>query len=110
MIHVMLFTDRKKDIVKLQFGEYISLGKIELQLNRLVVVDNSCVYGNSEKDFVVALVVPNVKVLLELGAKLGKGDLSMEQMCDDPEMNKAIEKLIIQHCKSEYVLNFTLDK
>ena len=32
--------DRKKDLVKLQLGEYVSLGKVEAQLKTNPVVDN----------------------------------------------------------------------
>mgnify|MGYP007002759620 CR=1 FL=1 len=32
--------DRRKDLVKLQFGEYISLGKVEAELKCSTYVDN----------------------------------------------------------------------
>ena len=38
--------DRKKDLVKLQLGEYVSLGKVEAQLKTHPLVDNICVYGD----------------------------------------------------------------
>ena len=38
--------DRKKDLVKLQMGEYVSLGKVEAQLKTHPLVDNICVYGD----------------------------------------------------------------
>ena len=34
--------DRKKDLVKLQFGEYISLGKVEAALKACPFVENIC--------------------------------------------------------------------
>ena len=39
--------DRKKDLVKLQLGEYVSLGKVESQLKTHPLVENICVYGDS---------------------------------------------------------------
>ena len=39
--------DRKKDLVKLQLGEYVSLGKVEAQLKTHPLVENICVYGDS---------------------------------------------------------------
>eukprot|EP00093_Oithona_nana_P001045 01045.XXX_2991_4_1 [CDS] Oithona nana genome sequencing. len=48
--------DRKKDLVKLQHGEYVSLGKVEAQLKTHHLVENICVYGDSYKNCTVALV------------------------------------------------------
>lgn len=38
--------DRKKDLVKLQAGEYVSLGKVEAALKNLPLIDNICAYAN----------------------------------------------------------------
>lgn len=40
------FPDRKKDLVKLQAGEYVSLGKVEAMLKNCPLVDNICAYAN----------------------------------------------------------------
>ena len=37
---------RKKDLVKLQSGEYVSLGKVEALLKTCSLVENICVYGD----------------------------------------------------------------
>jgi long-chain acyl-CoA synthetase len=52
--------DRKKDLVKLQGGEYISLSKIEVTLKLLSFVDNCCVCANPLKSNCVVLISPNV--------------------------------------------------
>lgn len=41
-----VFPDRKKDLVKLQAGEYVSLGKVEAMLKNCSLVDNICAYAN----------------------------------------------------------------
>ena len=51
--------DRKKDLVKLQLGEYVSLGKVEARLKTHPLVENVCVYGDPYKKFTVALIVPS---------------------------------------------------
>ena len=55
----MKIIDRKKDLVKLQFGEYVSLGKVESELKTCPLVENVCVYGDATKIYTVALVVPD---------------------------------------------------
>lgn len=40
------FLDRKKDLVKLQAGEYVSLGKVESALKSCPLIDNICAYAN----------------------------------------------------------------
>ena len=39
-------SDRKKDLVKLQAGEYVSLGKVESSLKTCPLVDNICAFAN----------------------------------------------------------------
>lgn len=62
----LISLDRKKDLIKLAHGEYISLGKVETTLLTNPIVDNICVYGNSHHDYLIALVVPNQKNLQAL--------------------------------------------
>ena len=60
---VWCFVDRKKDLVKLQAGEYVSLGKVETALKMCPLVDQICVYADSSKMYTVCLAVPNPKHL-----------------------------------------------
>jgi len=43
--------DRKKDLVKLQAGEYVSLGKVESNIKINPLIDNICVYGSSNANY-----------------------------------------------------------
>lgn len=70
-LHIFVIClDRKKDLIKLAHGEYISLGRVETTLLTNPHVDNICVYGNSQRDFLIALVVPNQKNLESLAEKV----------------------------------------
>ena len=51
--------DRKKQLIKLQNGKYLSLSRIESALNATIYVENSCVFVETEKMFVVAIIVPD---------------------------------------------------
>ncbi|XP_023235065.1 long chain acyl-CoA synthetase 8-like [Centruroides sculpturatus] len=92
--------DRKKDLIKLQYGEYVPLGKVESVLKTCPLMDNICVFGNGFKDYVVALMVPN-RVQLELLAKeLGKERMDIQSLCADEEMNECATKIVQKHGKS----------
>jgi long-chain acyl-CoA synthetase len=54
---VLRIVDRKKDLVKLQGGEYISLGKMEALYMQLPCLNNVCCFGDSTKEFSVAVVI-----------------------------------------------------
>ena len=58
--------DRKKDLVKLQHGEYVSLSKVESELKTCPLVENICVYADSTRKFVVALLMPNTEKLMNM--------------------------------------------
>ncbi|XP_075555772.1 fatty acid CoA ligase Acsl3-like [Dermacentor variabilis] len=96
--------DRKKDLVKLQFGEYISLGRVESVLKTCPLVDNMCVYGNSLRTYLVALVAPNYKHLQRIARELGRGDdlsdASLRELCEDKEVAKAAEEEILAYARS----------
>jgi long-chain acyl-CoA synthetase len=64
-------SDRKKDLVKLAHGEYISLGRVEHTLRRSEFIDNICVVASIKHNFVVALIVPNRKHLHRLAEEVG---------------------------------------
>ena len=81
--------DRKKDLVKLQLGEYVSLGKVEAQLKTHPLVENVCIYADPYKKSPVALVVPSRPKLEELAQKLGNTE-SYERLCKNPEVLDAV--------------------
>jgi len=89
--------DRKKDLVKLQFGEYISLSKVETELKSSSYVDNICVYGDSYHTYIIALVVPNVRALKKLAKQLNKESLTHAELCRDQEVIKEVTKSLRDH-------------
>lgn len=63
--------DRKKNIFKLAQGEYVAAEKIEMAYSKCRYVNQSFVYGNSFKTFLVAIVVPAVQPILDVATKEG---------------------------------------
>ncbi len=57
-----LFSDRKKDLVKLQAGEYVSLGKVESALKNSPLIDNICAYASRY----TTLFIPQYSVSREI--------------------------------------------
>jgi len=62
---VFRIIDRKKDLVKLQGGEYVSYGKVESVLKTHGLVENICLYADPSKDFTVAVIVPSLTYMNE---------------------------------------------
>lgn len=84
--------------MKLQAGEYVSLGKVEAEMKTCSLVENICVYGDPSKHYCVALVVPNEKVLMEIAANLGVSG-EFEELCASPVVEKAVIKELAEHAK-----------
>jgi len=100
---VIKIIDRKKDLVKLQAGEYVSLGKVESELKTAPIVENICVYGDSNKTYTVALVVPSPSHLANIAASLGLEN-DFDKLCSDPKVEQAVLKQLAEHgkkCKLE---------
>ncbi|MBN3318550.1 ACSL4 ligase, partial [Atractosteus spatula] len=85
--------DRKKDLVKLQAGEYVSLGKVESALKNCSLIDNICAYANSDQNYVISFVVPNQKRLTALANKKGISG-AWEDICNHPAMESEVLKEI----------------
>ncbi|XP_051530631.1 long-chain-fatty-acid--CoA ligase 4-like isoform X1 [Myxocyprinus asiaticus] len=85
--------DRKKDLVKLQAGEYVSLGKVEAAMKNSPLIDNICVYASSDQNYLISFVVPNQKQLTELAKKNGiEGE--WEELCNHAMMEEEVLKVI----------------
>lgn len=85
-------SDRMKDLVKLQHGEYISLSKIETALKMCPLVDQICIHANSTQSVCIALIVPSQKNLTELAKKLGITGKEFEELCEDEKLEKEVLK------------------
>ena len=99
--------DRKKDLIKNQFGEYIALGKIESTLKTCPLIDNICVFADSMQFYAVALVSPNVEKLTLEAEKLDTEDTEKKrlnineedwaQLCSNPSLEKVVMDQIRKH-------------
>jgi len=65
--------DRKKDLVKLQQGEYVALSKVENAIKECPLVELPMCYARSTESYCVALVCPSHAALKALGTSMGLG-------------------------------------
>ncbi|XP_054819384.1 long chain acyl-CoA synthetase 8-like [Prosopis cineraria] len=92
--------DRKKDIVKLQHGEYISLGKVEAALSTCRYVDSIMVYADPFRDYCVALIVPSRHTLEKWAHKAGVSCTDFSELCDDPETVSEVQQSLSKAAKA----------
>ena len=57
----IIILDRKKDLVKLRGGEYVSLSKVEVAITKFPVVENCCLCASPSAEYTVVLICPNAK-------------------------------------------------
>ena len=61
----MRIIDRRKDLIKLQMGEYVSLSKVENEIKMHPIVDMVCVYADPTKTATIAFIIPDDAKLCE---------------------------------------------
>ena len=86
--------DRKKNIFKLSQGEYVAPEKLENVLVRSLYVNQIFVYGDSYKNYLVAIVVPREETCVEFlktkGIETTKDNVT--EFYDDEDLKKAVLK------------------
>ncbi|KAJ7964675.1 Long chain acyl-CoA synthetase [Quillaja saponaria] len=92
--------DRKKDIVKLQHGEYISLGKVEAALSSSSYVGNIMVYADPLHNYCVALIVPSRQALEGWAQKAGIGDKDFRELCGKSETVSEVQQSLSKVAKA----------
>ena len=100
--------DRKKDLVKLQAGEYVSLGKVETTLKLCPLVDNVCLYADSNKMFTVCLVVPNQKHLQALAQSLEIPPAELPFLCENKQVQDAVLKALAEFGMKGFYLDIDI--
>lgn len=100
--------DRKKDIVKLQHGEYVSLGKVEATLLLSNYVDNVMVYADPFHNYCVALVVPTHHALEKWAKEAGIAYNDMDELCEKTETIKEVQQSLIKVAKAGKLEKFEI--
>jgi len=106
----IMIIDRKKDLLKLQGGEYVSLSKVESLLKLHPAIDNICVCGDSGQSFTVALIIPGQAFLGKLAEKLNLGEIDRESICSNKEIIDEFTSEMIRHGIAQRLAKFEIPK
>jgi len=87
----LLIVDRKKDLVKLQQGEYVALSKVENVMKQSPLVASALCYAKSTESHCVALVVVNPKPFEAMAKRLNMGDQAVESLVQSKAMAEAVQ-------------------
>ena len=82
--------DRKKNIFKLSQGEYVAPEKVESTLSMSKFVLQSFVYGDSVRNHLVAVIVPNPDTAVEWASKHAIKTKDVKQLSQSAEFKAAI--------------------
>ncbi|CAG2112000.1 unnamed protein product [Medioppia subpectinata] len=88
--------DRRKDLFKLQNGQYVSLENIEAALKSCQYVDHICVCGGDYSNELTALVSPNRANLHKLAKELGIKGSEVGDLCVNPHLRERIYAAIVR--------------
>ncbi|KAG8493892.1 hypothetical protein CXB51_011341 [Gossypium anomalum] len=100
--------DRKKDIVKLQHGEYVSLGKVETALSICPYVDNIMLHADPFHSFCVALVVASQQMVEDWASKQGITFPDFADLCEKEETIKEVHSSLAQTAKKSRLEKFEI--
>ncbi|TVU11007.1 hypothetical protein EJB05_44565 [Eragrostis curvula] len=98
--------DRKKDIVKLQHGEYVSLGKVESALTTSSYVDSIMVYADPFHNYCVALVVPARQALEKWAQNSGINYKDFGELCLNDQAIKEVQQSLSKAAKAARLEKF----
>jgi len=104
----MQIIDRKKDLVKLQMGEYVALSKVENALKSSKYTALPMVYATSTMSYAIALICPNVPNLKALAATLGVDADDVGAMCANKDVLAAVLKDVKETCAAAKLAKFEM--
>lgn len=87
--------DRKKNIFKLAQGEYVAAEYLETVYLRSPYVASIFVYGDSLKNYLVAVVVPDFDVLTPAAAAIGVTG-SPQELCNNEKVKSMVFENLIK--------------
>jgi len=100
---VLKIIDRRKDLVKLQAGEYVSYGRTESILKTAPIVENICAYADPSRDFIIAVIIPDKNELKHINP-----DLDLLEAINDREVKKEVVAQLKEYGIKNGLKNFEI--
>lgn len=101
--------DRKKNIFKLAQGEYVAVEKIENVVGKSHYVAQVCVYGDSQKSCLIAIIHPHPEKAEEW-ANSKKSDKDLKDICSNEDFVKEVLDDVTKTCKEQKLFGFEIPK
>ena len=79
----LVYVDRSKNVLKLSQGEFVAVSKLEAEFVNSPLVRQIFVYGNSERAYLLAVVVPTEQALSRGGDLKGRISDSWQQIAKE---------------------------
>ncbi len=107
---VLKIVDRRKDLCKLQGGEYVSLGKVESVLVRSRFIERAMVYARSTSNYCVAVVtVDEAAVRLIDSGRFGARD-PLELLVEDERVVSEVVQDATAACRQAKLAKFEIPR
>ncbi|XP_066334992.1 long chain acyl-CoA synthetase 9, chloroplastic-like [Miscanthus floridulus] len=100
--------DRKKDIVKLQHGEYVSLGKVEAALSVCSYIDQIMIHADPFHNYCVALIVAAQSELKNWASKQGITYSDFSDLCQKQGTVKEVLQSLVKAAKQARLEKFEI--
>ena len=101
--------DRKKNIFKLQQGEYVAPDKVEAIYIKSGLIEEVLLHGDSKNNFAVAIIVPRRDRLLEYAKKVGV-EGSPEEIANNVAVRTAYLSELNDFARKQGLFGFELAK
>lgn len=98
--------DRKKNIFKLSQGEYIAPEKVENVYSRCKFVAEVFLYGDSLKDYNVAIIHPNPDALPMIAKALEISETDPAKLCQNEKVVKFIHNEMNKQATADGLFGF----
>jgi fatty acid CoA ligase FadD9 len=89
----LIYVDRCNNVVKLSQGEFVAISRLEALYSHSLSIRQIYIYGNSERAFLLAIVVPSEELVVQLGKDGGADEVksairrSLQQVADEQQLN-----------------------
>lgn len=107
--HCLKIIDRKKNIFKLQQGEYVAAERVENAYSDYTGLKEIFLYGDSNETFCICIGVPEPAKIKELGEKVGATG-EFKELCADPKVRFAFLSEMNAIAKKKGLKSFEMAK